>query len=103
MSAAWGWRRRRWRHEAGEEGCALPMPASWKRMGRSLRSRPKGYAKQSPLSDYSRQGRNGSGIVTHKLNSRTGDVAGALVLLAGLAAETLILVTSHKAVVKSIA
>jgi len=61
-----------------------------------------GYAKQSLLADYSRQGRNGSGIVTHKLNSRTGDVAAALVLPAGLAADTPILVTSHKAVVKSI-
>lgn len=61
-----------------------------------------GYAKQSPLAEYSRQGRNGSGIVTHKPTSRTGEVATALVLPAALDPETPLLVTSHKAVVKSI-
>ncbi|MCE7988304.1 MAG: DNA gyrase subunit A [Caldilinea sp. CFX5] len=61
-----------------------------------------GYAKQSPLADYSRQGRNGSGIVTHKPTSRTGDVATALVLPAGLDPETPLLVSNQKAGVKTI-
>jgi DNA gyrase subunit A len=61
-----------------------------------------GYAKQSPLADYSRQGRNGSGIVTHKPTSRTGDVATALVLPAGLEPETPLLVSNQKAGVKTI-
>ncbi len=39
-----------------------------------------GYAKRSALSDYSTQGRNGGGIVTHKPNSRTGNVTAALVI-----------------------
>lgn len=60
------------------------------------------YAKQSPLAEYSRQGRNGSGIVTHKPTSRTGDVATALVLPAGLDPEIPLLVTNHKAAVKTI-
>ena len=61
-----------------------------------------GYAKQSPLTDYSRQGRNGSGIVTHKPTSRTGDVATALVLPAGLEPETSLLVSNQKGGVKTI-
>jgi DNA gyrase subunit A len=61
-----------------------------------------GYAKQSLLTDYSRQGRNGSGIVTHKPTSRTGDVATALVLPAGLEPETSLLVSNQKAGVKTI-
>ena len=61
-----------------------------------------GYAKQSPLTDYSRQGRNGSGIVTHKPTSRTGDVATALVLPAGLDPETSLLVSNQKGGVKTI-
>lgn len=60
------------------------------------------YAKQSPLTEYSRQGRNGSGIVTHKPTSRTGDVATAIILPAGLDPETPLLVTNHKAAVKTI-
>ena len=39
-----------------------------------------GFGKRTLLSDYSSQGRNGSGIVTHKPTSRTGDVAAALML-----------------------
>jgi DNA gyrase subunit A len=38
-----------------------------------------GFAKRSPLSDYSRQGRNGGGIVTHKLSAKTGKVAAATI------------------------
>ena len=39
-----------------------------------------GFGKRTLLSDYSSQGRNGSGIVTHKPTSRTGEVAAALML-----------------------
>jgi DNA gyrase subunit A len=39
-----------------------------------------GFGKRSPLSDYSVQGRNGGGIVTHKITDKTGEVAAALVL-----------------------
>jgi DNA gyrase subunit A len=39
-----------------------------------------GYAKRTALSEYSSQGRNGGGIVTHKTNARTGNVSAALLL-----------------------
>ncbi len=39
-----------------------------------------GYAKRTELSEYSVQGRNGSGITTHKPNTRTGDVVDALIV-----------------------
>jgi DNA gyrase subunit A len=39
-----------------------------------------GFGKRSPLADYSVQGRNGGGIVTHKITEKTGEVAAALVL-----------------------
>ncbi len=39
-----------------------------------------GFAKRSALSEYSVQGRNGGGIVTHKVTDKTGDVAAAVVL-----------------------
>ncbi|MEM7538210.1 MAG: DNA gyrase subunit A [Chloroflexota bacterium] len=39
-----------------------------------------GFAKRSALSDYSIQGRNGGGIVTHKLTAKTGAVATALLV-----------------------
>jgi len=39
-----------------------------------------GFAKRSAFSEYSVQGRNGSGIVTHKLTDKTGEVAAAVVL-----------------------
>jgi hypothetical protein len=39
-----------------------------------------GFAKQSPLSDYSSQGRNGGGIVSHKLTSKTGKLAAATLI-----------------------
>ncbi len=70
--------------------------------GTLLTMTTQGYAKQTVLTDYSRQGRNGSGIATHKPTSRTGDVTTALVLPAGLDAMTALLVTSQKSVVKSL-
>ncbi len=39
-----------------------------------------GFGKRSPLVEYSVQGRNGGGIVTHKITEKTGEVAAALVL-----------------------
>ncbi len=46
-----------------------------------------GFAKRSALSDYSTQGRNGGGIVTHKPTNRTGSVASARVLTAAEMAD----------------
>jgi hypothetical protein len=39
-----------------------------------------GYTKRTPLRDYSSQGRNGSGIIAHKLEQRTGKLIDALVV-----------------------
>ena len=39
-----------------------------------------GYVKRTPISEYSLQGRNGGGIVAHKLTARTGFITGAAVL-----------------------
>ena len=46
-----------------------------------------GFAKRSALSDYSTQGRNGGGIVTHKPTNRTGSVTSARVLTAAEIAD----------------
>ncbi len=39
-----------------------------------------GFAKQTPINDYSSQGRNGGGIVTHKLTPKIGDLAAAMII-----------------------
>ena len=39
-----------------------------------------GFGKRSPLAEYSVQGRNGGGIVTHKITDKTGEVVAALVI-----------------------
>ncbi len=70
--------------------------------GTLLTMTAQGYAKQTALTEYSRQGRNGSGITTHKPTNRTGDVATALILPPGLDPQTQLLVTSQKSVVKSL-
>ncbi len=49
-----------------------------------------GFAKRSPLAEYSSQGRNGGGIVAHKVNDRTGPVATAAILGGGKIALTLV-------------
>lgn len=41
-----------------------------------------GFVKRTPLSEYSLQGRNGGGILAHKLTARTGFIVGAAVLSA---------------------
>jgi DNA gyrase subunit A len=38
-----------------------------------------GYGKRTPVKEYQRKGRGGMGIVTHKLISRTGQLAGAFI------------------------
>ncbi|MCC6454666.1 MAG: DNA gyrase subunit A [Caldilineaceae bacterium] len=59
-----------------------------------------GYAKRTPLSEYSSQGRNGGGIVTHKIISRTGAVTAAL-LIGSVPPEALIVVP-RKGGIKSV-
>jgi DNA gyrase subunit A len=59
--------------------------------GELLTITAQGYAKRTPLSEYSSQGRNGGGIVTHKLTSRTGAVTAAL-LIGSTPPEALIVV-----------
>ncbi len=39
-----------------------------------------GFGKRSSLAEYSLQGRNGGGIVTHKITEKTGEIVAALVL-----------------------
>ncbi|RIK35067.1 MAG: DNA gyrase subunit A [Chloroflexi bacterium] len=52
-----------------------------------------GFGKRSALADYPSQGRNGGGIVTHKVSDRTGPISAALLLTAGEPHETLVAVT----------
>ena len=47
----------------------------------------KGYSKRTAMKDYSKQGRNGGGITTHKPSARTGDVSAALVIDAASVTE----------------
>ena len=48
--------------------------------GELLTITAQGYAKRSAMSEYSSQGRNGGGIVTHKITARTGNVTAALMI-----------------------
>ncbi len=61
-----------------------------------------GFAKRTLLSDYSSQGRNGSGIVTHKPTSRTGDVATALMLPPLIKDEEILVAVTVKQAVKTL-
>ncbi len=49
-----------------------------------------GFAKRTGLDQYSSQGRNGGGIVTHKLSSRTGNVSAAYLLGASQSGDGLL-------------
>jgi DNA gyrase subunit A len=69
--------------------------------GELLTITAQGYAKRSALSEYSRQGRNGGGIVTHKTTPRTGDVTAALLIPA--APPEAIIVLPRKGGPKSVA
>ncbi|MFN8443593.1 MAG: DNA gyrase subunit A [Caldilineaceae bacterium] len=48
--------------------------------GNMLTITTQGFAKQTEIRDYSSQGRNGGGIVTHKVTPKIGDVAAALLI-----------------------
>lgn len=52
-----------------------------------------GFGKRTVLADYPSQGRNGGGIVTHKLTARTGPISTALLLNGAEPNETLLAVT----------
>jgi len=66
------------------------------REGTVITMTEQGYAKRSELTEYSRQGRNGGGIVTHKPTTRTGLVAAALIVGATTAEEELLAVVTAK-------
>jgi DNA gyrase subunit A len=68
---------------------AGPVPAS----GEVITLTLQGFAKRSALADYPAQGRNGGGIVTHKLTERTGPVAAALIISAMRGDEPLVVLT----------
>ena len=59
---------------------AAPLAPDYEATQQLLTMTAEGYSKRTPLADYSTQGRNGGGIVTHKLTARTGPMASALVL-----------------------
>lgn len=59
---------------------AAPLAPDYEATQQLLTMTDQGYSKRTPLADYSTQGRNGGGIVTHKLTARTGPMASALVL-----------------------
>ncbi len=52
-----------------------------------------GFVKRTPIDEYSVQGRNGGGIVTHKTSARTGLVAGATVVAHDIAGGGVVLLT----------
>ncbi|MFN3980462.1 MAG: DNA gyrase subunit A [Caldilinea sp.] len=54
-----------------------------------------GFGKRSLLAEYSLQGRNGGGIVTHKITEKTGEVAAALALPAKADNAWLVFVTGR--------
>ncbi len=68
--------------------------------GELLTMTAQGYAKRSSLAEYSSQGRNGGGIVTHKLTSRTGNVTAALLI--GSMPPEAVIVLPRKGGVKSV-
>jgi DNA gyrase subunit A len=65
--------------------------------GELLTMTEQGFAKRTPLEQYSSQGRNGGGIVTHKLTPRTGRVVAAL-MVGVPAPETLVMISNRSAV-----
>jgi len=56
-----------------------------------------GYAKRSALAEYTCQGRNGAGMVAHKVGERTGRVVAAQVVSGQAAREMVIVVTTKGA------
>ncbi|MDQ3248127.1 MAG: DNA gyrase subunit A, partial [Chloroflexota bacterium] len=61
-----------------------------------------GYAKRSGLVDYPAQGRNGGGVVTHKLTGRTGNVVSALLVKAATP-EAMVITLTRKGVARPVA
>ncbi len=53
-----------------------------------------GFAKRTALAEYSSQGRNGGGILAHKLVERTGKLGAGLMLPAHTDADNVVLVSS---------
>ena len=64
--------------------------------GELLTATEKGFLKRTPLSDYPTQGRNGGGVVTHKLNAKSGEVTAALLLISELAPDDPVATVSQK-------
>ena len=64
--------------------------------GELITATEKGFLKRTPLSDYPTQGRNGGGVVTHKLNAKSGEVTAALLLISGLAPDDPVATLSQK-------
>ncbi len=60
--------------------CAMVVDPDSQSDGEVMTITAQGYAKRTELAEYSVQGRNGSGITTHKPNTRTGDVVDALIV-----------------------
>ncbi|MGL4650508.1 MAG: DNA gyrase/topoisomerase IV subunit A, partial [Caldilineaceae bacterium] len=56
-----------------------------------------GFAKLSPLAEYPKQGRNGGGVVAHKLSARTGDLTAATIVPGALAPRWLLLMAGKGA------
>jgi DNA gyrase subunit A len=67
--------------------------------GRLLVVTAKGYGKQTPLEEYSTQGRGGSGVYTAKLTDKTGNIAGARVLTDD--DRDLVLVSANGVIIRS--
>ena len=61
----------------GDEVIAA-LPVSPK--GELLTATAAGFVKRTPMSEFSPQGRGGGGIIAHKINARSGDLAGAAML-----------------------
>jgi len=59
---------------------AAPLAQDHEQAQELLTMTSEGYAKRTSLVEYSKQGRNGGGIATHKLTTKTGPLVSALVL-----------------------
>ena len=64
--------------------------------GELLTATEKGFVKRTLFSDYPTQGRNGGGVVTHKLNSKTGNVSTALTVDADSGPQEPVVIASQK-------
>jgi DNA gyrase subunit A len=83
-----------------KKGASVIYAATVDPQGELLTITAQGYAKRTSLSEYSSQGRNGGGIVTHKITPRTGAITAALLIGAAPPEEVIIL--PRKGGVKSV-